>query len=396
MKVSYSNDPAKGPGHGILRCSEAGVAAEGCTFALQRSTGTAYLNSRQEWLQQQVFLCPRQVVQEGEDILLHMGPDVVNELDTQETYRLHLRAADGSIVRGGLRVNDVIRASGTYSGAMIVPPAAEEPSPSDPPVPAAQDAPAQQDTVEEPSLNEREDAAGQGVGGGQGQAKDQRSRLWWILVLLLLILAAGFVFWWYLQQDGTPEPSTPLISGPASSPASEPESEPTPAPEPNAAPAVEPEVPAEPGTPPGPPSQADLPEPPAVQAEESKVPLTAKEQVTLFFGREDRTPAAAAALSRSLPSTTNADQEAVYLLYYYAGENGEASVLMDYAACLDPTRPAWGSINKDPVAAWDIYEKARVAGLPGAEKAQQDMKIWLQTQAVSGNAQAAHWLRQMP
>ena len=97
--------------------------------------------------------------------------------------------------------------------------------------------------------------------------------------------------------------------------------------------------------------------------------------------RPDCNPAAAAKLSRELNAATPAEQDALYRLYTYAADSGEPEILRHYAACLDPSKPQWGSIGKDPAAAWQLYERA------GASEAQQQMKSWLEQQAAGGDAQ---------
>ena len=142
----------------------------------------------------------------------------------------------------------------------------------------------------------------------------------------------------------------------------------------------------------GDPAAADRPEQPAA-APEPQAPTAGTEvRVQSFFNGGERTPQAAARLSRELPAGTPAEQDAVYRLYYFAGENGESSVLMDYAACLDPGKPQWGSIDKDAPAAWELYEKAK-GTQPQAASAQQALRTWLEQKAAAGDARAARWLR---
>ena len=55
---------------------------------------------------------------------------------------------------------------------------------------------------------------------------------------------------------------------------------------------------------------------------------------------------------------------------------------MPFAKILDPTLPAWGSIEKDPVEAWNYYGKAQDA------QAQAALKAWAEKAAQGGDAQA--------
>lgn len=368
MKISYSNDSGKGPGYGMLRCTDASVPETEGSFALQRGTDRAFLNSRQEWIPQQTFLRAESIAREGDALLLSLGPGVVNALNPQETYRVLLQGKGGQVY-GVLRVNNVIRGTTPAGEHMPAPPEETELPPTPAPDAAQQthdaaaaSVPEQPDppvTPDEPIFLEMtpEQQAAQNT-AAPNAGSPSRSRLIPIL-LLMLVLGAGAGIWWYIlhparQTEPSAPPAQPVAEESARSPKA-----PEPAPEPSA-------------------------------------PPSAEKQVAMFFGDPARTPAAAAELSRTLPRVTKSDQDRIYRLYYFAGEQGERSILMDYAACLDPSRPAWGSIDKDPVSAWNIYEKAQAAGIPEAETARQQMKAWLQTQAASGNAQASYWLRHLP
>ena len=147
MKISYANDMQKGPGYGTLHCTETDFSDENITFALQRSTDKAFLNSQQEWLQPQIFLSPEAVRLENGEVALTIGPSVVNGLNPQETYRVLLRAANGASASSTLRVSDVIRGNVPHAATMVAP---SEMPPITPP-PMAEPAPAVEEPKPEPA-----------------------------------------------------------------------------------------------------------------------------------------------------------------------------------------------------------------------------------------------------
>lgn len=456
MKVTYTNDISRGPGYGILRCTDTGTAGGECSFSLCRASDQAFLGSHGEWLDTQTFLVPSGGARmEGADLLLAIGPDVVNQLSMTETYRLHLKTAETSL-KAGFRASNIIYAvtSGAHEndesglGVKIVEteteakPAAETTMEVQPPssgatpgtapeFPSTATAPEAEQTGTAPSQNTGTDPQAnipphRLVVAPPISSRNKSYLLPVILVVLVLLAAAAGGLWWYLgsaDKEKTPETDTPEMTtaAPEQKPQEPAAGEPA-TPEPQPEEPVTPESSAEPEPTPEEPAASAAPEPvqqnlpagepaspepsaaPEAQATPAPAPApasgapapTAEEAVLAFFGGKQYTPAAAAELSRTLPKATRADQDAVYRLYYFAGENGEASVLMDYAACLDPSRPAWGSIQKDPVMAWDVYEKAKAAGIAQAEEARQGMKLWLQQKASSGDAQAIYWLRSMP
>ncbi len=396
MKVSYSNDTSRGPGYGFLRCSDIGQpAGNEISFCLCKTSERLYLSSQGEWLETQTFLAPSGGFHmEGSDVLLAIGPEVVDQLPMTETLCLYLKTSEGTL-KAGLRPANVIYSLDETKGATLLPQppkgnkdeTQEEEKPFQPSDPVGVN---EETKNEEPPLSLEGNSTTEET-NTQPPAKEDpkespeassKSRvLPVILILVVLLAAAGGAFWWYQSKADT-EATAPESEQPA-----------PPAKEKEAAP----EPPAEKPAPPKSTAKESTPEDtPAPQAAPAAQAPTTEEAVTTFFGGKQYTPAAAAKLSRTLARETQADQDAIYRLYYFAGENGEASVLMDYAACLDPSRPAWGSIHKDPVLAWGVYEKARAAGISQAESAQQSMKQWLQQKASAGDAQAVYWLRSMP
>ena len=383
MKVNYSND-SLGPGYGTLRCIDVGSASCECTFSICRASDQAFLSSNGEWLDTQTFLSPsRGAHVEGNDLLLAIGPEIVDQLSMTETFRLHLKTTEVSL-KTVFRVTNVI-----YSGLSTNTLETKGPSVDTPNNIKV----ANTDSLgtKRPSVDSPDNTKGTNIDTfgtnevdtdasktkeidiiepvdlpSSPQAKVPLTAI--ILAVFVLIGAAAGGIWWYLGEGETEVKVQ-----------TEPKSE-----KKNTA-----ELPQKKQ------SEGKSPKHDKQQTHSDETTRT-EESVKAFFGGKQYTPAAAAELSRTLPRKTQTEQDAIYRLYYFAGENGESSVLMDYAACLDPSRPAWGTIQKDPLIAWKLYEKAKAATIVEAEKAMQDMRQWLEQKASEGDAQAIKWLRDMP
>lgn len=360
MHITYENDTKRGPGHGILRCQvgEGERFPEGkCTLALERSSDHFFLGAN-DWGGQKSFLAVGMERTDAGELQLLLGPDIIDRLDAQEKYRAHVQGSNGILCKPATFCPDGLLVSpagttGRVAEATAVQPEAPKPPPPPPPPPEpAPDPPPEEPPVAVP-LPEADKPVEKppsmtGPEIRETPPKD-RSLLWIVIVALVLLLLLAGAAWYFLKGK---KPSPPPEPVPTSTPAQ------------------------------------------TASPQQAAAPQTTEERVRVFFAGDNRTPPAAAALSRELPKESAADQDAVYRLYYFAGERGESSILMDYAACLDPVKPQWGSIGKDAPAAWDIYEKAK-ATHPEAGQAQQNLKAWLQQEAASGNAQAVGWLRQL-
>ena len=124
-------------------------------------------------------------------------------------------------------------------------------------------------------------------------------------------------------------------------------------------------------------------------AEEAAMRADAKGRVASFFAGE-RNPEAAMKLAGELDADTPEQQDAIFRLYYYAAGEDNAQAAQRYAECVDPSRPAWGSISKDGAEAWYYYGKS-----PDGEQARAALKQWTEKAAAEGNAEAAAWLKDM-
>lgn len=124
-------------------------------------------------------------------------------------------------------------------------------------------------------------------------------------------------------------------------------------------------------------------------AEEAAMRADARGRVASFFAGE-RNPEAAMKLAGELDADTPEQQDAIFRLYYYAAGEDNAQAAQRYAECVDPSRPAWGSISKDGAEAWYYYGKS-----PDGEKSRASLKAWTEKAAAEGNAEAAAWLKDM-
>ena len=127
----------------------------------------------------------------------------------------------------------------------------------------------------------------------------------------------------------------------------------------------------------------------AAEAEAARQKADARGRVGAFFAGQ-RSPEAAMKLAGELDADTPEQQDAIFRLYYYAAGEDDPEGALRYAECVDPSKPAWGTVKKDAAEAWYYYGKS-----PDAEKSRQALMAWTQEAAAKGDAQAAKWLREM-
>ncbi|MBO4335603.1 MAG: hypothetical protein J5846_07210 [Desulfovibrio sp.] len=416
MKVTYVCDEQKGPGYGYLACSGESFAPGNYGLCLQRAVDKCFLSplcekADERWIESRtVFDVPGTLSEQGE-LLLPLDPRVVNLLSTQDTYRLSLITQGDKPLLAQFRIESITySAEDSLNNAQVM----AAPKTPEPVVAASEPMP---EVLPCPAPKPEE------------SAKRGKKPLLFVLASLLLLALAGFLAWFYLRQEVPPEPATvvtPLgkeaqgetaqsgegASGQESDPLQQALPQPAPGQEdnpleqalPKPAPGQE-DNPLQQALPEPAPGQEDnplqqtLPEPLAQPAPETSPKpspvLSVEDQVQTFFADRERTAARAVELSQSLAHNSPSEQDAVFRLYYFAAEHGERKILLDYAACFDPARPAWGTIEKDALEAYRLYEEAK-AELPEAQTRQNELKSWLEEAAKGGNAQARMWLSQLP
>lgn len=314
----------------------------------------------------------------GENSLrLQVGPAFVDYLDDQVNYKFELKYPDGSDCGSPVSVliGDVARSSDKYlvqKDDYRYEPAAPAPEQRDSIFGAGEKESARPDEDDSPKLDimepdetietplvpggQAEEAAGEPlneeVAGGENEPADNgeaeaspldniempprnsRSRLWIMLGAIIALLAIiGVLIWLYY--------------GP----------------------------------------QADSGEKSAAKQE-----AAIEEQVKAFMGRPDKSGQLAVDLAKKLKPANTAEQDAIYRLYYFAANNGDPVGKFKYAEILDPSRPQWGSIQKDGAIAWDMYGQAAADNVKEAAAARENLEKWLVEEAEKGNANARTWL----
>lgn len=134
------------------------------------------------------------------------------------------------------------------------------------------------------------------------------------------------------------------------------------------------------------------PEPDSGAKSAAKQEATIEEQVRSFMGKPDKSGQLAVALADKLKPGNELEQDAIYRLYYFAAQSGDPTGKFKYAEILDPSRPGWGSIEKDGAIAWDMYGQASADNVRDAEAARENLEKWLTEEAGRGNANARAWL----
>jgi hypothetical protein len=113
-------------------------------------------------------------------------------------------------------------------------------------------------------------------------------------------------------------------------------------------------------------------------------------RVSSFLRSDERDSVKAMELADDLDPKTPEEQDLVFKLYYLAAMRGHERGSFKYAECLDPTKPDWGSIKKDPVEAWEYYGMS-----DEGEPNRQNLKEWVKKQADNGDFQAKQWLQKL-
>lgn len=355
MKITYSDDTRRGPGHGILTCREADFPAGAWSMAILRASDQASLagagNGGGLWVGETRFLPVTAEPAPGGGLTVLLGPEVVDALDPLEQYQVTLKPEQGEPLKARLQVRGI-----TYSpdgaldntGARAVAPAPAAEATPQPQAPAEPE-PAAPPQVETPLT----------IAPPRPPAARRLSPVL-VAVLAAVLLAGGLGAWKFFDARAREEAAA--LSGGEAAPA---------------------------------PSGGNG----AAGTSLPATPKTAEEQVRAFFSGPDVTAAAALKLAAELPKASPAEQDAVYRLYYFAAESEAPGAFLPYAACLDPAAPPWGSIDKDAAAAYAAYAKAAASDAKAAKaalEAQTRLRAWLDREAAAGNARARAWLQELP
>ena len=369
MQIKYINNLKRGPGHGYLLISGEPLSTGSYSLSCQRAVDQLYLNADGEWQEYGTNIELLGQWEPSQGILyLPLPPTIVDSLNTSDNYKIYLFSKDTSreSLKGRLKIQEIIYTPGKALNSSVILPDDEKPKPKPepeptppppPPPPVEEVLPVQTLTIEpEPA---------------------PKKRVLWpiILVAILLLALLGYIIWdkWLKPPEPKQNISTPV---PALT-------EPKKTPEKNSVK----DLPTQASQPQLAPKSEDL-KAPAPKMPAPK-PLTINQQVREFFRNPNRTPAKAADLAKTINPQTPEDKDAVFRLYYFAVSNGDKAVIMPYAACLDPSKPDWGTINKNGAEAYHLYQQA---GTDEARAASANLKAWLEKAKKEGNRKAAAWL----
>lgn len=348
MKAEYKDDSLSGAGNGILVITEYNISDGPWCLSIQRASDRKFLTGDKtgHWTGEKVFMSlPPEKWSDG-SLAFALGPEVVDSLDVQEQYRVTLKDEKGETEQGRLKLGSI-----TYSPAGNVDNTGKQKSQEiQPPKPEPKPAPATEvventpkaEAVEKPLEMEQPKSY---ESEAEGKDSRKKSRLAMLVIALLVIMCLA---WWYLDKRHKDVP----ITQPAKSAQQE------------------------------------------KKAESPSAEKSAEERVRQFFRGQNQTPQAALELAEQLGSKPDS-QDAVYRLYYFAAGKSDPAALLRYGACIDPSLPKWGTINKDGREAWEMYRKALQGEPEKARAAMDNLRAWLEKEAASGNAMAKTWLAEI-
>jgi hypothetical protein len=144
MKVSYSNHTPPRPGQGILVVSAwepARPEVRRLEFMLKRASDQKNLGAS-GWREEERFFPPLRAAEQDGNLLLHIGPEVVDHLDLRETYAFYLNWPGlEQPLRAVLRVSDLLYSPLNEAGSIKSSDPAAPPAPPEvftpPPQPQA-------------------------------------------------------------------------------------------------------------------------------------------------------------------------------------------------------------------------------------------------------------------
>jgi len=420
VKARYSNDKRKGPGYGFLLISDTRDLGgmEGVTFVLKRASDQKSLGLG-GWQPTESHLAPESIgLADDDGFALAVGPEVVDNLDPQDIYRLTLKLADGSSLSGSMLVQEVAYSAITGGhGIAMASAAAPKPEPETEPEPEIEPEPEPvPDPEPEPDLPPLLEA--------MPEPEPKRSLALPALLLLLLLAAGAFAVWYFFldtdapvtaeQHNGTASANATQAAeaqtnatGQAQSNATAQANATEQAPAANAtaqaqgnateqAPAANATVQAQTNATVQPPATAATPEAnattqspaDAVSGQQPETPRLAP----LARARKQLEGPAEAAASLTLAQEMLKEKDgadAAFLLVEDAAQKGNAEAMALTGRFYDPTDASpHGSIAKDAEQALLWYKKAQAAGKADAAARLAALKTWVEAEAAKGNLTA--------
>lgn len=347
MDVRYSLDAEKGAGYGFFVVRECEGGDGRYNVQLQRSVDLQFLAASGDWVDTQQQFSLEGTRDEDGLLWLSLEPILVNALNITDIYRFTLESQECSRKTCVLKIQEIRYSEEINRNNTVEVQRVEQELP-----------PRKEVTTVEKKEEEEEEKKEE----EQREEKTPKKTLpRFLLPLLLIVLLLLGAVGWKALQDENPPVETPKEENTA-----------------------------------GTSSQAGQKEETQEnQGSQKPRTLSTEESVHEFFKSPNRSTQRADELIRTLHAETVSEKDAVFRLYYYAIQNGDESAWMNYAACLDPLKPKWGTIEKNGYEAWEIYEKAK-AGNAGAAKDQEALLRWLKAEEAKGNRKAIEWLGQLP
>ena len=331
MKATYINDPAKAAGNGIFIVSDLSPldSLDGVSFGLKRASDGMNLGHN-AWQDAETFQAPLAVEQTDSGLKLFIGPNVVDNLDMQETYRFFLHVEGKGPAACTMHVEGVAYSPMAGGQGVASSPIAPAPKPT-PPAPK----PVEQAPPPPPVEEVKPETMSMGT-PQTDEAKKSGSKLPLLVLLGLVVVGAAAGGLFMMSKD---EQATPTVTPVAKAP--------------------------------------------------EETPMTATRKH--LSGPAD--PAASLELAAKFRSVSNG-ADAAFLLIEDAAQKGNAKGMLLLAGFYDPldTEPV-GSIAKDPKQAWEWYQKAKNAGEAAAEQKLNALKAWAEAEAAKGSAEAKELLK---
>ena len=350
MRASIAVDPVRGPGYGIIEFDGAGEVSSP-VFVLQRASDGKCLSSG-GWQESESAVTPQDWSAANGSLRLNVGPEVVDELDSLDAYRITLPGHGACAMSVGKIVYSNISGGQGMAGGYRAPEApATRPDPDPDPMPVTppEEAPAPDPEPSpaqtEPPLQMAQNSVPSGGGSGKLMA---------LVAAIVLLVCAGFALWWFVLR--TPE-TPPLPAAPE---------------QPNASAA--PSKPAPQG---------------ANGGTVEKSPLaSAREQL-----RGEALPDVSLAMAKPMRKMDASPEEcdAAFLLLEDAAQKGNTEAMFLVGQYYDPTATLpRGSIPVDMTQAKRWYDEALQKGQDKAQAqgSLDKLKEYAKAEEAKGNAEA--------
>lgn len=351
MQASISTDSRRGPGYGSIEVRGIEYPGDAAFFVLQRASDGKYLSGA-GWQESESPLPQDMCEKEADGCRLHVGPTVIDRLDSLESYRLSLHG--NACV---LTVHDL-----AYSPMQGVRNVESFPATAPEPLPPQAEAPLQEAPEDAQAVDEPDEVLLPPPPVPPAPpAKKSKAGL--LFVAILLCLAAGLAGWMFLRSPEVP----PL-------PEQKPEQEAQNTEQQAQTPEQQTPNPAEPG------SEQTQPQPLS--------PLAAAREHLRGPAQPDASLDMAKPLRRA--DATPEQSDAAFLLLEDAAQKGAAEAMFLVGQYYDPAAQLpRGSIPTDLTQARRWYESALKNGHQNARPALDALKEYARVQKEKGDAEAA-------